>query len=377
MPLFFLLRALFSLLSLIVLGVAVYFLWTWYQGKDLIDTAGVAHHIREDWRLWWGLGLLAFSFLGKFVLKPLLARRDTEKLNPSRGAGQPLPGADGAQLHVEVAGKPDAPVIVFTHGWAMDSTIWAYTKRHFEKQYRLIFWDLPGLGLSTAGSSNSISLSAFAQDLKTVITLAGSSKVLLVGHSIGGMTIQTLARDNPDLFSQRVAGVVLVNTTYTNPLKTMILPRLMQALQKPLIEPLMHLTRWLEPLAWLSAWQSYLNGTAHLTNRFGFGRYVTHSQLEHTALLSTRNSQGNIAKGNVAMLNWDATGALAKIRVPVLILAGDMDIVTKPDASHAMTEQTPSAQLRVIDGANHMGFLERPDVYNQAIEEFARSILKG
>ncbi len=53
---------------------------------------------------------------------------------------------------------------------------------------------------------------------------------MLVGHSIGGMTIQTLARDHPELFGREVVGVVLLNTTYTNPLKTMILPRLMQAL---------------------------------------------------------------------------------------------------------------------------------------------------
>jgi pimeloyl-ACP methyl ester carboxylesterase len=207
--------------------------------------------------------------------------------------------------------------------------------------------------------------------LAAVIAWSGASRVLVVGHSIGGMTIQTLARDNPGLFGSVIAGVVLVNTTYTNPLKTIVLPRFMQALRFPVLEPLMKLTKWLLPLSQLSAWQSYLSGTAHMANRLGFGKYVTRSQLDHTTLLSTRNSQAAIADGNLAMFRWDATGATSQLGVPVLILAGEVDIVTKPVASETIAGVTPAAALRVIDGVNHMGFLERPDVYNAAIAEFA------
>nr|MBF0683154.1 hypothetical protein [Pseudomonas sp.] len=68
---------------------------------------------------------------------------------------------------------------------------------------------------------------------------------------------------------------------------------------------------------------------------------------------------------------WDATGATAKLQVPVLVLAGAADIVTKPIASQTIAGYTPTATLREIEGVNHMGFLERADVYNPAIADFA------
>jgi pimeloyl-ACP methyl ester carboxylesterase len=186
------------------------------------------------------------------------------------------------------------------------------------------------------------------------------------------MTIQTLARDNPEFFRSRVAGAVLLNTTYTNPLKTMILSGFMQAIRRPLLEPVMRLVILLQPLAWLSTWQSYLSGMSHVANRFGFGKYVTRSQLEHTTLLTTRNPPGNIQRGNLAMFRWDATGALAKTGVPILVIGGEVDIVTKPEASAQLVSMTPNADLATVEGVNHMGFLERSPDYVDRISAFVQ-----
>ena len=371
MPLQFLLRLIFNLISLAILVAAAYLLWSWWDGDQVRQADDTIVRMREDWRLWVGLAALAFSFFGRPLVLLLLARGDEDRTAPTRGNGEIIDGVNGARLYVEQHGAPQAPTVILTHGWSMDSTIWNYAKRDLGKQFRVVAWDLPGLGQS----KGEISLEAFAGDLAAVIAWSGASRVVLVGHSIGGMTIQTLVRDNPALFGGVVVGVVLVNTTYTNPLKTMVLPRLMQALRFPLIEPLMLLTKWLLPLSQLSAWQSYLSGSAHIANRFGFGKYVTRSQLDHTTLLTTRNSQAAIADGNLAMLRWDATGATSKLSVPVLVLGGEVDIVTKPVASESIAGYTPTATLRVIEGVNHMGFLERPDVYNGAIAEFAGTAL--
>jgi pimeloyl-ACP methyl ester carboxylesterase len=368
MPLLSLLRFLGTLLSLVILGVAVYLLWTWYQGDVREQADGTLQQVREDWRLWVPLFLLAFSFLGRPLMLLLLARPDKgEPSKKARGTGETVAGADGAQLYVEQMGPADGVPVILTHGWAMDSTIWHYAKKELSKEFRVTVWDLPGLGRS----SGEISLESFARNLAVLVERAAPQRVVLVGHSIGGMTVQTLARDNPELFAKRVAGAVLVNTTYTNPLETMILPRLMKAIRWPLLEPVMHLVIWLQPLAWLGIWQSYLSGMAHLSNRFGFGKYVTRSQLEHTTLLTTKNPPGNVQKGNLAMFRWDATGALGDTRVPVRLLAGSVDIVTKAEASTAIREQC-GATMNVIDGCNHMGFLERHDVYNADIAAFAR-----
>lgn len=110
-----------------------------------------------------------------------------------------------------------------------------------------------------------------------------------------------------------------MNTTYTNPLATMILPRLALAL-RPVLELAFRLDVLLLPLAWLSSWQSYLSGSSHVANRITHGPRVTRSQLEHVTLLGTRNSPAVIARGNLAMFRWNGEGALAQTAVPVLIL---------------------------------------------------------
>jgi pimeloyl-ACP methyl ester carboxylesterase len=369
MPLLSIIRFFTTLLSLAILGTAGYLLWTWYQGDWIRDAAGVPERVRDDWRLWTGLGLLAWSFLGRMVMLPLLARRDERPTKPERSQGQEIAGANGAELYVERHGPSGAPPIIFTHGWGMDSTFWSYARQDLSDRFSLTLWDLPGLGKSRGP----VGLPAFAADLAALVEYSGRRPVVLVGHSIGGMTIQTLIRDRPDLLD-RIAGVVLLNTTYTNPVKTMILSGPLRAIQKPVIEPVMRLMKLLHPLVWASKWQSYLSGSSHLGHRFGFGKFVTRSQLEHVTLLSTRNPPAVEATGNLAMLHWDATGAVSRFRAPLLVIGGDKDIVTKLEANREIAETAPQGRLEVIEGVNHLGPMERADLYNRLIADFVLSV---
>jgi pimeloyl-ACP methyl ester carboxylesterase len=372
MPLLFIARFLFSLLSWGILAAAGWLLWQWYDGTLVIGDDGLLRRTREDWQLWLGAGLLAWSFLGGFIIRPLLAKPDRQKLDAHHGDGEVIEGARGAKLYVEQLGPRNAPCLILTHGWGLDSTIWAYTKSELAKDFRIVVWDLPGMGRSRAGP-DSVHLSAFAEDLARVIAWTGRDKVVLASHSIGGMTTQTLARDNPAFFKDRVAGAVLINTSHTNPLKTMVLSGLAQVL-RPLIELQLYLTAWLEPLAFISAWQSYFSGAAHLANRLGFGPHVTQSELNKTTLLTVRNSQRAQALGNLSMFRWDATGVFGDIDVPVLVLGGKLDIVTKAEASRTIAASALDGRLEIIEESNHMGFLERPEVYNRAISAFAKRV---
>jgi pimeloyl-ACP methyl ester carboxylesterase len=374
MPLTTLLRIPFTLLSWAILAAAGYLLWRWYDGQWVWGSGGELVRLREDWRLWVGLGLLAWSFLGRLVVLPLIARPDDDPTRAERGDGRMIAGDSGSQLFVETEGPEKAPALLLTHGWGLDSTIWLYLRRDLGRRFRLTVWDLPGLGRSKAAAE--VSLSAFAADLRGLVERA-RRPVVLVGHSIGGMTIQTLAREHPQLFGREVAGVVLLNTTHTDPLKTMALSGLARALRWPVLEPMLRLTVWLKPLAWLSAWQSYLSGSAHLANRFGFGAFVTRSQLEHTTLLATRNDPAVQARGNLAMFRWDAGDGLANLKVPTLVIGGDADLVTRLEASRRVAQAAPAATLQVIGKVNHMGFLERADVYNRAIAGFVDTLARG
>lgn len=372
MPLLIIARVFFSCLSLAVLGAAAYLGWTWYEGNLVLRGDGVLIRVRDDWRLWVSIALFGWSALGRFITTPLLATRDKDPTRPQRSGGRVIEGADGAKLYVEIHGPESAPCIVLTHGWGLDSTVWYYARRDLAKQYRVVSWDLPGMGRShPSNASHAISLSAFAKNLAVVMKLGGTQKVILVGHSIGGMTIQTLAREYPEVMTDGAAGIVLLNTTYTNPLKTMVFSGLVQALS-PVIKVVMHATRLLQPFAWLSAWQSYFSGSAHIAERLGFGGDVTHSQLEHATLLGVRNPPGNQARGNLAMFEWDATEALAKTPIPILVIGGDKDIVTKVEASRRIASTLADATLKVVPGANHMGFMEQAQTYNAAISDFTR-----
>ncbi len=365
MPLLSIFRFLFTLLSWFILAGAVYLLWRYWEGTVAVDADGRETLIREPWMLLLGLGLGAWSFLGKFFWNTVLAWPSDEP-RPSHVKGAALPGADGASLHVETAGKADGPVLLLTHGAGMDSTIWFLAKRDLGDRFKLVTWDLPGLGKSKA---RKIDLESYAENLLVVVKSIGKP-VVLVGHSMGGMTIQTLARRHPEVFGTTVVGTILLNTTHTNPLKTMILSGLAQALQ-----PLLRLAFWLEamlfPLAWLSTWQSYLSGSAHIANRLTFGRGVTCRQLDHVALLGTRNSPASIARGNLAMFDWDATGAIATLTEPVQIIAGDGDIVTKPEASETIASTAVAPELHRIESANHMSFLDHSTEYHRRIADYA------
>lgn len=371
MPLILTMRFVLSLLSTAILAACAYLLWTWYHGEVYIDAYHVRHLVRHDWRLWTGIALLGWSFGGgAFVIKPFLAKADKTLHRSGHRGGTLIPGANGATLYVEEEGSNDKPCIILTHGWGLDSSIWSSAKDFLSNEFRVVSWDLPAMGRSK-GPNAAVSLSSFAENLALVIRHTGAKRVALVGHSIGGMTVQTLARDAPAFFNDHVAGVVLVNTSYHNPLKTMAFSGLAQALRFPVIEPQLILTMVVWPLAWVSAWKSYLDGSAHLANRLGFGAYVTRSQLEQTTLLTIRNSQRAQAKGNLAMFRWDGDAALATTSAPVLVIAGSWDLVTKPSASVHIAGAIPGAELRIVEKVNHMGFLERADIYNSAIGKFA------
>ncbi|MDP3495341.1 MAG: alpha/beta hydrolase [Hyphomonadaceae bacterium] len=290
-----------------------------------------------------------------------------------RGALQD--GASGSRLYVDQHGPADAPILLLTHGWGMDNTFWDAARQDLGGRFRLVTWDLPGLGKSKAPRGGVVSLAGFAKDLGGLLETLDRPAVL-IGHSIGGMTIQTLIRDHPTS-QERIAGIVLLNTTYRNPLTTMVGAPLLCLLQKPLLTPLMWLTVMLSPLSWLSKWQSYLSGSTHLAMRFGFGKTATRRDLEHVSLLATKARPAIEARGNLAMFSWDATGAMAALDRPLLIIGGDMDVITKIEASSAIARQAGGAKLEVIEGANHMGPLERADRYHALIAQFALNATNG
>lgn len=363
-----LLLRLFAIGSLAIPAVAVWLLWRWYDARHVADTLGLVEPSATP--LWWGVALMAFGLLGRFPILALLGRGGTTA--PIRRAeGVDVPGADGAVLNVETEGAAQGPILVFTHGWGLSARIWAEARADLGARFGLVFWDLPGLGRSGRPPAG-YSIEGFAEDLYAVIdSLPQDRPLILVGHSIGGMTVQTLCARHPELLNGRVAGIVLENTTHTNPLETMVLSGVLRPLQ-PMIELVLKLDTVLSPVLWMMNWQAWLSGSTHLAARLvGFGTRPTREQLDRTALLITKNSPAVQARGNLAMLRWSISAQLPRIDLPAMVFVGGRDLITKDHAGETIATALPQARLVRVEDAGHMGPVEKAAFYNEQIGDFA------
>ena len=352
------------LVGLLPLGgwvLAGYLGWTWWEGDQVVLPDGSVDRVREDWPLWTIAGLALWLLAGRWILVALIAKPDRpgDRLELKRENGRMLEDG-GAPIYIEEHGPSDGVPVVLTHGWGLDSRMWHQAKQALGKDYRVVLWDLPGLGRSR---SQDVKLETFANSLKRVVQATGADKVVLVGHSIGGMTIQTLVRDDPAFVEDRVAAIALFNTTPIAPQNTMVLSGLVRALRFPVIEPVLWLSIILEPLSWLSAWQSYLSGTAQLINRLGCSGSITRSQLNAITLLQVKNRPSVQARGDLAMFRWDSQQAMTQWPRPVLVVGGQADLVTKPVASEQIARMAPRAQLLIHSGVNHMGPVDHASAY--------------
>lgn len=368
MPHNFLFVWLVQLLSVGILGGGSYILYRWYEGA-LIGTSYLVA----------GLVMVLWTFGGRLISLPLLRRPGTDEPKFMRSnTVQRLQRPDGSVLQVEFFGPEDGQPIILSHGWGPNSTVWYYVKRQLSDRFRVIVWDLPGLGKSTKPDNNDHSVEKYARDLEAVVSIAGNKPVILLGHSMGGMINLTFCRLFSEQLGTRVAGLILVDTTYTNPVKTCILSGLVRKLQKPLLEPVLYLTTWLWPLAWLMTWLSYLNGSLYINVELsGFTGGETRGQLSFAGLLSALGSPGVLARGTLGMFKFDETDTLAKIHVPVLVICGDVDIATKPVASDRMIAELPNAERVTLKPGGHMALMERNQQFAAAVSTFGDRITIG
>ena len=361
MPLALLALWVLGLLSLGALGAGTYLVYAWYVGW----VVGTAYLVG-------GVALLVFAVLGRPLVLLLCGRAGSDGPSPWRhGEVHRLARPDGTVVHVEVNGAPDAPALILTHGWGTDSTVWYYAKHALARQFRVIVWDLRGVGRSTLPPRRDFALETMARDLEAVLDLAGTQPVMLVGHSIGGMVTLTLSRLLGSRLRQRVAGLVLVHTTYTNPVQTTTFARVLRVVQTPLLTPLLYLMIALWPVVWLMNWLSFLNGTAHLNSAFtGFAGHQTRAQLDYVTLLQQWYSPAVLARGLLAMFQFDERATLAAIDVPVLVVPADRDPVLLPAASEVIHAAIASSQMQPLTAARHMGFVEHHAAFHTLVETF-------
>jgi pimeloyl-ACP methyl ester carboxylesterase len=308
------------------------------------------------------------------ALTPLLRSR----LRPGEAQGRALgPGEqvvradDGTPLHVEVDGDPSAPLtVVFVHGFTARLGEFAPQRDALRSRARLVLYDQRGHGRSGWGKGANATFEQLGRDLAAVLdATAPRGPVVLLGHSMGGMTVLSLARQRPALFGSRVAGVFLLATSAGELTTHGLAGAWVRVLTR------LHLLglylRWLRLVAPVVE-RSRVRGSAAgraFTRHYLFGRDdaephlvdAVQEMLEETPLTVTTAFYA-------AFLAHDEHETLSVLRsVPVTVLVGTHDRLTPMRHSERMVELIGNAELVVVPGAGHSVNITRGDVVNGAV----------
>jgi pimeloyl-ACP methyl ester carboxylesterase len=285
---------------------------------------------------------------------------------------------DGIELEAEfadaVAGSRSAPepTVVFVHGFCLDLGSFHFQRKELTQRgaWRAVYYDQPGHGRSGRRSGGEYDLAVLGDALKAVLAeTTPDGPVVLVGHSMGGMTIMAFAERHPELVASRVAGVVLIATTagrrQGGPAS---MPELIGRFGRPLL-PLVGGASRLTGTMVDRARQASSDLAWLLTRRYGFGGPDPSPTLvSYVTEMNAGTTTETVACYLRTLHGHHRYPALAALRdLPVLLICGDQDSLTPLAHSEEMLAHLPDAELVVIPGGGHMVHLEHPEPVNQAL----------
>ncbi|MCW2641802.1 MAG: alpha/beta hydrolase [Dactylosporangium sp.] len=279
---------------------------------------------------------------------------------------------DGVRLHVEEYGDPTSPLtVVLLHGWTLDARLWRRQVTDLPTKLgaplRILTFDLRGHGHSTACPPNTTTLAQLADDLHAVLReRVPTGKVVLAGHSMGGMTIMEYAHRHGSEFTERVAGVALMCTTAEGTAHTTYglapgVARVVRALE----------ITGAALLARSGPWRLHRTVMPVLSpgiRWLGFGRIADPAAVRLTI--------GMIGNARLAAIGgfrpWieeqrrvDALVHMATL--PAAVLVGGRDRITPSDCADTIVAALPGAEHVICPDAGHMLPLECPDEVTGAI----------
>ncbi|MEV4424893.1 alpha/beta fold hydrolase [Streptomyces sp. R-07] len=331
--------------------------------------------------------------------KARLALDATGPYGGLRGAPGRALADDGTVLHYEVdevdEAEPDtasagrlrrlfgrkepAPVtVVFSHGYCLSQDSWHFQRAALRGLVRTVHWDQRSHGRSGHGVSQGgpdgvpVSIDRLGRDLKAVLDAAApEGPLVLVGHSMGGMTVMALAEQYPELIRDRVVGVALVGTSAGNlgevsyglPLAGVnavrrVLPGVLRALgsQAELVERGRRATADL---------------FAGLIKKYSFASKDVDPAVARFAERMIESTPIDVvAAFYPAFVEHDKAAALAAFQeLPVLALAGDNDLVTPSSHTEAIAALLPDAELVIVPDAGHLVMLEHPEAVTDRLAD--------
>ncbi|PRY35819.1 alpha/beta fold hydrolase [Umezawaea tangerina] len=275
---------------------------------------------------------------------------------------------DGTELNVVSTGDPDADVtVVLAHGYALDHRSWWRVVEALGTDCRVIAYDHRGHGKSYPATRETATVEQLADDLGELVEReVPTGRVVLVGHSMGGMAVMAMAERRPRLYRQRVAGVVFVATATTGLAETSLawpkgVGKLVRELERAFGPIVRAVREKIEPAktAGLRWWL--------------FGDRPRAEDVELTAEMVWAHWPETISLFRPAVDRYDREAALTVAgERPVIAVVGDEDRLCPESDAEALARAVGGEAL-VVPDAGHMLPLERPDEVVACVRRLANS----
>ncbi|GGL35529.1 alpha/beta hydrolase [Phycicoccus endophyticus] len=292
-----------------------------------------------------------------------------------------LTADDGVELHVEIdapqsasrgrrhlAGR--APTVVLVHGFALSMQCWVLQRRALIDQgLRVVTYDQRGHGRSGTPDLGSCTVEQLGRDLATVIeATAPSGPVVLIGHSMGGMSVMSFAGQHREIVQDRVLAVGLVSTSPgghevielgLGPL----VGRVVGAVGPGLLT---RLSRHAGPIGALRRMGKGVQDLA--VARWAFDSPVSPALVDLVAEMIFETSFEVMAAFLPDIDGLDLIPALESLTgVETLVINGAGDLVTPASHSEEIVRHVPGAEHVVIEDAGHLLMLEHPDLVTEQL----------
>ena len=268
---------------------------------------------------------------------------------------------DRGTIYVVERGNELDPPIVLSHGVTLSVRTWFHQLEELPKEgFRAIAFDHRGHGRSVLGQEGH-SLENLGRDVKTVLEGLDLHGAVLVGHSMGGVAVQSFVTRFPEVAAERVAGIVLLSTLAYTPFGSR------STRTKARLE---RISKRTPDAQWL--WDAPNLG--FLAARLGFGKNPRPSHVELVRTMMSECPPETRRDAPRVLVGLDLTRDLPNVRIPTLVVGGTADVLTPPFEARRIAGLIPDARLELLRDGGHMLMLERTDELDRLIVEFAREV---
>ena len=300
-------------------------------------------------------------------------READEPFGRLRGTPVMVDDSAGGQLYAEVEQctrtDPADLTIVFCHGYALNQDCWHYQRRDLRAQGRLVFWDQRSHGRSARTLAETNTIDQLGADLYAVLEqLVPTGPIVLVGHSMGGMTVMALAIDHPELFGDRIRGVALLSTS---PGGMRDVPLGLPAFAARPLHRILPVTAavLLRNPDFVELGRARVNDLSLVfTKHYSFGSAASPALTDFTHRMLGETPIDVISEFLPALQQHERQVALQTLaKVPSLVMVGAEDRLTPAQHSLDMARRLPHSVLEILPDSGHMMILEHYEQVNHQL----------